>query len=132
MEQALAEIWSEVLGVERVGRCDDFFELGGHSLLVVRVISRIQQVVGAEVELGLVFERPVLKELAEALAAAGRAELPEIERVDRSAPLPRSTRRCAGSAARAARGAAHHVFDAGRRAGAADRPGDDPLPPARA
>jgi amino acid adenylation domain-containing protein len=89
-ERAVAEIWSEVLGVERVGRGDDFFELGGHSLLVVRVISRIQQVLGAEVEIGLMFEHPVLKELAEALAAAGQAELPEIERVDRSAPLPLS------------------------------------------
>ncbi|MBW3655446.1 MAG: amino acid adenylation domain-containing protein, partial [Gemmatimonadetes bacterium] len=89
-ERALAEIWSEVLGVERVGRGDDFFELGGHSLLVVRVISRIQQVLGAEVEIGVLFERPVLKELAEALAEAGRAELPEIERVDRNAPLPLS------------------------------------------
>jgi amino acid adenylation domain-containing protein len=89
-EQALAEIWCEVLGVDRVGRWDDFFELGGHSLLVVLVISRIQQVLGAEVEAGTIFERPVLKELAEALAGAGRAELPLIERVDRGARLPLS------------------------------------------
>jgi amino acid adenylation domain-containing protein len=89
-ERALAEIWSEVLGVERVGRRDDFFELGGHSLLVVRVVSRVRRVLGAEVELGVVFERPVLRELAEALAAAGRAELPPIERVDRGARLPLS------------------------------------------
>jgi len=89
-EQALAEIWAEVLGMERVGRWDHFFELGGHSLLAVRVISRIRQLLSAEVELAVVFVRPVLKELAEALAAAGRAELPAIERVDRSAPLPLS------------------------------------------
>ncbi|HEX8243435.1 MAG TPA: condensation domain-containing protein, partial [Longimicrobium sp.] len=89
-ERALAEIWSELLGLERGGRRDNFFELGGHSLLVVQVISRIRQVLGAEVEIGLVFERPVLKELAEALAAAGRADLPAIEPADRGAPLPLS------------------------------------------
>jgi amino acid adenylation domain-containing protein len=89
-EQALAQIWSEVLGVERVGRWDDFFELGGHSLLVVRVISRVRQVLRAEVELGVVFQRPVLKELAEALSAAVRADLPDIEPADRGARLPLS------------------------------------------
>jgi amino acid adenylation domain-containing protein len=89
-EPALAEIWGEVLGVERVGRWDDFFELGGHSLLVVRMVSRIRQLLGAQVELGVVFRHPVLKELAEALAAAGRAELPPIERVDRGGRLPLS------------------------------------------
>jgi amino acid adenylation domain-containing protein len=89
-EQALAEIWSEVLGVERVGRWDDFFELGGHSLLAVRVVSRVRQLLGAQVELGAVFQHPVLRELAEALAAAGRADLPPIEPVDRAARLPLS------------------------------------------
>jgi amino acid adenylation domain-containing protein len=65
VEEALAEIWSEVLGVDRVGRHDDFFELGGHSLLVVLVISRIRQVLDVEVEPGKVFERPELASLAE-------------------------------------------------------------------
>ncbi|HEX6913304.1 MAG TPA: amino acid adenylation domain-containing protein, partial [Longimicrobium sp.] len=90
LEQALAEIWSDVLGVEPVGRRDHFFELGGHSLLVVRVISRIRQLLGAEVEMGAVFRHPVLCELAQALGAAGRAELPAIEPADRAAPLPLS------------------------------------------
>ncbi|HEX9939569.1 MAG TPA: amino acid adenylation domain-containing protein, partial [Longimicrobium sp.] len=62
-EEALAEIWAEVLGVERAGRRDNFFELGGHSLLAVRVISRVRQVVGAEVALADLFERPVLADL---------------------------------------------------------------------
>jgi acyl carrier protein len=65
LEEALAEIWSEVLGVERVGRQDQFFELGGHSLLVVRVVSRVRQLLGVDLELGAVFEHPVLASLAE-------------------------------------------------------------------
>ncbi|HEV2736531.1 MAG TPA: amino acid adenylation domain-containing protein, partial [Longimicrobiaceae bacterium] len=89
-EAALAEIWSGVLGVERVGRRDDFFELGGHSLLAVRVISRVRQAMGTEVELGALFERAVLADFARGLEEAARAELPPIEPADRSAPLPLS------------------------------------------
>src|SRR5215213_7117615 len=63
-EQALAEIWSGLLGVEQVGRRDHFFELGGHSLLAVRVISRVRQVLGVEVSLGELFRSPVLADLA--------------------------------------------------------------------
>ena len=64
-EQALAEIWSELLRVERVGRHDHFFDLGGHSLLAVRVISRVRQVLGAEVGIADLFEKPVLSTLAQ-------------------------------------------------------------------
>ena len=39
VEAALAEIWGEVLGLERVGRRDHFFELGGHSLLALRLLD---------------------------------------------------------------------------------------------
>src|SRR6185369_8314090 len=40
VEEALAALWAEALGVKRVGRNDDFFELGGDSLLVIRVVSK--------------------------------------------------------------------------------------------
>jgi amino acid adenylation domain-containing protein len=90
VEVALAEIWSDVLGVERVGRWDDFFELGGHSLRAVQVVSRIRQLLGVEVALGDLFVRPVLAELARGMEEAGRAELPPIERADRTAALPLS------------------------------------------
>ncbi|MFL5380937.1 MAG: amino acid adenylation domain-containing protein, partial [Longimicrobiaceae bacterium] len=89
-EQALADIWAEVLGVERVGRHDDFFELGGHSLLAVRVISRVREVLGAEVGIADLFERPVLADLSRAIEHAARTELPPIERVDRGGRLPLS------------------------------------------
>ncbi|HET7460997.1 MAG TPA: amino acid adenylation domain-containing protein, partial [Longimicrobium sp.] len=79
-EQALAEIWAEVLGVERVGRHDHFFELGGHSLLAVQVVSRVRQVLEVEVELGHLFTRPVLGELAREVETAARSELPPIRR----------------------------------------------------
>jgi hypothetical protein len=63
-EEALAEIWAELLRVERVGRHDNFFELGGHSLLAVQVVSRVRQVMEVELGLGVVFEKPVLSALA--------------------------------------------------------------------
>src|SRR6202012_4635385 len=43
VETALAQIWSQLLGVEQIGRHDHFFELGGHSLLAVRMISRVRE-----------------------------------------------------------------------------------------
>jgi hypothetical protein len=65
VEQALAEIWAELLGVERVGRGDDFFMLGGHSLLAVQMISRVRQAMEVELALSAVFEKPVLSALAD-------------------------------------------------------------------
>ncbi|HEU0300910.1 MAG TPA: amino acid adenylation domain-containing protein, partial [Longimicrobium sp.] len=90
LEAALAGIWSEVLGVEGVGRWDHFFELGGHSLLAVRVISRVRQALGIDAALGRCFERPVLADFARGLDRAGRAELPPIEPADRNGHLPLS------------------------------------------
>ncbi|HEU0076835.1 MAG TPA: AMP-binding protein, partial [Longimicrobiaceae bacterium] len=90
LEGALAEIWAEVLGVERVGRRDHFFELGGHSLLAVRAISRVREVLELTVGLTELFERPVLAEFARGLESAGRAQLPPIEPADRTQRLPLS------------------------------------------
>jgi acyl-coenzyme A synthetase/AMP-(fatty) acid ligase len=65
IEVALAQIWTELLGVEQVGRRDHFFELGGHSLLALQVVSRVRQVMDLELELAAVFQHPVLAALAE-------------------------------------------------------------------
>src|SRR5205085_4788323 len=56
IEAMLCGIWEEMLDLERVGVRDNFFELGGQSLLATRVISRVRQQVGAEVELRWLFE----------------------------------------------------------------------------
>jgi hypothetical protein len=89
-EAVLAEIWSQVLGVERVGRHDDFFELGGHSLLAVQVISRVRKRLEVELTLPEMFERPVLADFARAVAGARRTELPPIVPADRGGRIPLS------------------------------------------
>ncbi|HEX2081775.1 MAG TPA: amino acid adenylation domain-containing protein [Longimicrobium sp.] len=81
-ETALAAIWAEVLGVERVGRHDHFFELGGHSLLAVQMISRVRRVLGVEVALVHVFSHPTVESLAARLAGAG-----DRHRSDRAIPI---------------------------------------------
>ena len=67
-EEVLAEIWAELLAIDKVGADDDFFELGGHSLLAVKMLARLQDAFGVEVFLTTVFERPTLSALAAAVA----------------------------------------------------------------
>ncbi|NVE01793.1 thioesterase domain-containing protein, partial [Massilia sp. BJB1822] len=66
-EQILAQLWEELLGVERVGRYDNFFELGGHSLLAVQVISRISDLLGIQMPMRQLFVHPTLATLAAAV-----------------------------------------------------------------
>ncbi|HYH79663.1 MAG TPA: amino acid adenylation domain-containing protein, partial [Longimicrobium sp.] len=91
-EEVLAEIWGEVLRVERVGVEDNFFELGGHSLVATRVVSRVRQAFGVELPLRAVFEAQTVRALArrvEALRGTGE-EAPPILPVERSGDLPLS------------------------------------------
>jgi amino acid adenylation domain-containing protein len=68
IEQALAQIWADVLQVPRVGLDDHFFELGGHSLLAAQVIGRIKKQLNVVLPLRNLFEKPLLGELAQAVA----------------------------------------------------------------
>ncbi|WP_433736261.1 amino acid adenylation domain-containing protein [Pseudomonas putida] len=56
LEQQLAAIWAEVLGVARIGRRDNFFELGGHSLLAAQASARVELELGIELPLRALFE----------------------------------------------------------------------------
>jgi len=49
LETLIAEIWQDVLGVDRVGRYDNFFDLGGHSLLSMQVVTRLEKQLGLRV-----------------------------------------------------------------------------------
>ena len=90
METKLAEVWAEILQMEKVGRRDNFFELGGHSLLAVRAVSRLQQVLSVEVAIRDLFLHPELADLARHLQGAAHAELSRIIPVQRSGRLPLS------------------------------------------
>jgi amino acid adenylation domain-containing protein len=70
-EEALAGLWRELLGLERVGADDDFFELGGHSLLATRLVARLRDRLGIEISPRAVFETPTLAALALAVEQAG-------------------------------------------------------------
>jgi amino acid adenylation domain-containing protein len=69
VEETLAGIWSEVLGVEKVSIHDNFFELGGHSILLTQVASRIRAAFSLDFPLRVLFDTPTLKQLAVAITA---------------------------------------------------------------
>jgi acyl carrier protein len=65
----LAEIWKELLGVDRIGYDDNFFELGGHSILAMRLSTKIKQRMDVELPVRQIFETPNFSAMAEAIEA---------------------------------------------------------------
>ncbi|WP_330252185.1 amino acid adenylation domain-containing protein [Nocardia sp. NBC_00565] len=78
LERIVAEVFVEVLGIERVGADDDFFDLGGNSLVATRVVARLGTAIGSRVPVRAVFEAPTVAGLAAAVApsAGQRREVP--------------------------------------------------------
>jgi len=64
IEAQLTQIWSEVLGLERIGVKDNFFELGGHSLLATQVLSRINSAFELDLSVQIMFESPTIAGIA--------------------------------------------------------------------
>ncbi|MFH8344041.1 amino acid adenylation domain-containing protein [Streptomyces sp. NPDC018045] len=95
-ESAIAQIWADVLGVERVGVEDDFFALGGDSILSMRIVSRVRARLGVPVPPRALFGAPTVADLARSLttadsegADAGAAHAP-IPAAPRDGTLPLS------------------------------------------
>ena len=72
-EELLAEIWAQVLDLERVGIHDNFFDLGGHSLLATQAVSRMRDAFQVDIPLRRLFEVPTVAGLAESIEAARQA-----------------------------------------------------------
>jgi amino acid adenylation domain-containing protein len=87
VEEMLAEIWAEVLKLDKVGVHDNFFELGGHSLLATQVISRVRNTFLVEVGVRSLFEMPTVAHLAKAIEEGkqryGASLPPEISSIPR-------------------------------------------------
>jgi ubiquinone/menaquinone biosynthesis C-methylase UbiE len=75
-EQSIARIWAEVMGLERVGVTQNFFDLGGTSLMLEHVQVRLEELLGGDVALTLLFQHPTVESLAAALErpAAGGSQ----------------------------------------------------------
>jgi amino acid adenylation domain-containing protein len=86
VEDVVAGIWSDVLGVELIGIRDNFFDLGGHSLLATKAAARIQDALSVQVPVFLIFESPTTADLAvqiQKLIGNGHNEVPSAPTIRR-------------------------------------------------
>ena len=74
-KQTIAEIWSELLKLDKIGIHDDFFAGGGHSLLATRLVSRIRRAFNVELPLRAVFEGPTIAAMSELVDTLGHQKL---------------------------------------------------------
>jgi amino acid adenylation domain-containing protein/non-ribosomal peptide synthase protein (TIGR01720 family) len=86
VEQAIAKVWTGVLGLERVGRNDNFFELGGDSILSLQIVARLR-LAGWKVSPKQIFERQTVAQLAGAAEPVGDAKRPAAGDAQGEAPL---------------------------------------------
>jgi amino acid adenylation domain-containing protein len=78
VEEAMAGIWSRLLGLERVGVQDNFFTLGGHSLLATKLALETREALGMEVSLRDLFEGPTIERLLDVVFARMESEMAEM------------------------------------------------------
>ncbi|MGW1993880.1 amino acid adenylation domain-containing protein [Embleya sp. NPDC001921] len=89
-EKALADLFAQVLDVERVGVDDNFFTLGGHSLLATRLTARIRAHLGVELPIRTVFDAPTVAELVRELGTGPDVRAPLGDRPTRTGKVPLS------------------------------------------
>jgi amino acid adenylation domain-containing protein/thioester reductase-like protein len=74
LEQQLAEIWAQVLGLEKVGIHDNFFDLGGHSLLITQLLAQVRDTFKVNLSLPSLFKEPTVANIAETIQIAELSE----------------------------------------------------------
>ena len=87
LEDEVAQVWAEVLGVQRVGSNDSFWDLGGHSLLANRALGRLEESFGVTLQLQSLFASPTLGGFSSVLAESVLASEGEAEMDDALAAL---------------------------------------------
>lgn len=98
LEEQVATLWKQLIGIERVGLQDDFFSLGGESLLALQILNRVQEVYRVDISLRQFFNAPTVAGLAEHIRTARIDERPQASGIT---PLPREARRLHGAAVQA-------------------------------
>ncbi len=73
LEERIAAVWQDVLGVERVSAHDDFFDLGGQSILATRLVARLRGELGIELPIAMLMQAPTVEALARAVEAGERS-----------------------------------------------------------
>ncbi|MCC5439464.1 non-ribosomal peptide synthetase, partial [Clostridium botulinum] len=82
VEETLAKIWSEILGIEKLGINDNFFDLGGHSLKATILMSKIHKELNREVPLKELFKSPTIKDLSKYIESAEENLYSKIEKLE--------------------------------------------------
>jgi acyl transferase domain-containing protein/thioesterase domain-containing protein len=94
LEQRIAQVWQEVLGITGVGRHDNFFDLGGHSLLLIALRARLQDALNLDARPEWLAQAATVAELAATIAAARDGEATPLTSRQTVVPIqPRGTRR---------------------------------------
>ncbi|MHC5595005.1 MAG: amino acid adenylation domain-containing protein [Nostoc sp.] len=92
IQETLAVIWAQLLGLEQIGVNDNFFQLGGHSLIATQILSRVRQVFQVELPFQHIFENPTIAGLAQLIEQHSRQEKqlqrPTIQPIAREGLLP--------------------------------------------
>ncbi len=93
VEEIVAGVWSEVLGLQQISVQDNFFDLGGHSLLATQVVSRLSTAFNFDLPLRVLFEHPTIASLAQTVVQmrhSGATLPPPLVPIERTGPLPLS------------------------------------------
>src|SRR6185295_13933702 len=94
LQEVVAELWADLLGLERVGIHDSFFELGGYSLQATQLVSRLRKTFQVELPLRSLFEAPTIAGLVEKLEIAQRTaqkfHVPPLQPIAHQGELPLS------------------------------------------